>query len=67
MRFTIPAREGRAVLVKTDQSIRIITPKGAQAADFFAYNADDRAEWLSAPHSWVTAFKPLNENFIGVA
>ena len=56
MRFTIPAREGRAVLVKTDQRIRIITPKGAQAADFFAYNADDRGEWLSAPHSWVTAF-----------
>ena len=56
MRFTIPAREGRAVLVKTDQSLRIITPMGAQAADFFAYNADDRAEWLSAPHSWVAAF-----------
>jgi uncharacterized protein YcgI (DUF1989 family) len=56
LRLTIPAREGRAVLVKMDQSIRITTPKGAQAADFFAYNAADRAEWLSPPHSWVTAF-----------
>ena len=55
-RIMIPAREGRAVLVKKDERIRITTPKGAQAADFFAYNADDLSEWLSAPHSWVTAF-----------
>jgi uncharacterized protein len=50
----VPAREGRAVVARKGQRIRIITPKGGQAADFFAYNAEDTAEWLSAPHSWVT-------------
>lgn len=52
----VPAREGRAVIARKGQHIRITTPKGGQAADFFAYNAEDTAEWLSAPHSWVTAF-----------
>jgi uncharacterized protein YcgI (DUF1989 family) len=52
----VPAREGRAVIVHKGQNIRITTPKGAQAADFFAYNANSLAEWLSAPRSWVTTF-----------
>jgi uncharacterized protein len=52
----IPAREGRAVIVRKDQHIRITTPHGGQAADFFAYNSASVAEWLSAPHSWVTEF-----------
>ncbi|HEY7750307.1 MAG TPA: urea carboxylase-associated family protein [Aestuariivirgaceae bacterium] len=52
----VPAREGRAVFVHKGHRIRITTPKGGQAADFFAYNAVDRAEWLSAPHTWVTTF-----------
>lgn len=56
MRITVPAREGRAVRVAKGQSIRITTPKGAQAADFFAYNAQSLAEWLSANHTWVTTF-----------
>jgi hypothetical protein len=57
----VPAREGRAVTVYKDQHIRITTPKGGQAADFFAYSAESMSEWLSAPHSWVTAFsvKPV--------
>ena len=33
-----------------------MTPKGAQAADFFAYNAANTGEWLSANHTWVTTF-----------
>ncbi len=56
MRTVVPAREGRAMRVKAGQSIRITTPKGAQAADFFAYNAENPAEWLSANHTWVTTF-----------
>lgn len=54
--ITIPAKDGRAVRVAAGQRIRIATPKGAQAADFFAYNADDVAEWLSPNHTWVTTF-----------
>ena len=37
----IPARGGLGVLVARGQRIRIVTPKGAQAADFFAYAADN--------------------------
>ena len=37
--ITIPPSEGRAVRVNKGQHIRITTPKGAQAADFVAYNA----------------------------
>jgi uncharacterized protein len=56
MKTIVPAREGRAVRVAKGQTIRITTPKGAQAADFFAYNADASGEWFSANHTWVTTF-----------
>jgi uncharacterized protein YcgI (DUF1989 family) len=52
----VPPSEGRAVRVERGQVIRITTPKGAQAADFFAFNADNVGEWLSANHTWVTSF-----------
>ena len=52
----VPPREGRAVILRKDGHIRITTPKGGQAADFFAYHLESTAEWLSAPHSWVTEF-----------
>ena len=50
----IPARGGLAVPIERGRRIRIITPKGAQAADFFAYAADNLREWLSPMHTWVT-------------
>jgi uncharacterized protein YcgI (DUF1989 family) len=50
----VPAAEGRAVDVAAGQRIRVMTPHGQQAADFFAYNADDLSEWLSPMHTWVT-------------
>jgi len=56
MEIVVPPREGRAVKVLRGQTIRITTPKGAQAADFFAYNAENVGEWLSANHTWVTTF-----------
>jgi len=56
MKTIVPPREGRAVRVGKGQTIRITTPKGAQAADFFAYNAASPGEWLSANHTWVTTF-----------
>jgi uncharacterized protein YcgI (DUF1989 family) len=52
----VPAREGRAVAVPLGARIRVTTPKGRQAADFFAFNAANTREWLSPPHSWVTTF-----------
>lgn len=50
---TVPAREGRAFHVSENEVIRITSPKGQQAADFFAYNANDVGEWLSPNHTWV--------------
>jgi len=50
----IPARAGLAVPVAHGQRLRLIAPKGAQAADFFAYAADNAREWLSPMHTWVT-------------
>lgn len=49
----IPAKGGKAVEVPAGRPIRITTPQGRQAADFFAYNAADCGEWLSPPHTWV--------------
>ena len=51
--LTIPAREGRAFRVRRGERFRIVTPQGEQAADFFAYNAESIAEWLSPNHTWV--------------
>lgn len=50
----IPARQGRAFHVAAGQQVRIVTPEGAQAADFFAYDAGDLGDWLSPMHTWVT-------------
>lgn len=51
----VPPKEGRAFHVPRGRHIRITTPKGHQAADFFAYNAESTAEWLSPPHTWIAS------------
>src|SRR5687767_1296209 len=51
--LTVPAGEGVAVDVAAGRSIQITTPHGGQAADFFAFVADDVSEWLSPPHTWT--------------
>jgi len=53
-KLEIPPRGGLAFPVAAGDRLRLITPKGAQAADFFAYAAGDLREWLSPMHSWVT-------------
>ena len=50
---TIPPSEGRGFQLSQGQHIRIATPRGQQAADFFAYNANSVDEWLSPNHTWV--------------
>ena len=52
----VPASEGRAARVAKGQSVTVVTPRGGQAADFFAFNAENVGEWLSPPHTWVTTF-----------
>jgi len=55
-RINVPPREGRAVRIARGQRLIIATPKGRQAADFFAFNAANVGEWLSPNHSWITSF-----------
>jgi uncharacterized protein YcgI (DUF1989 family) len=52
-RIVVPAREGRAVELAKGRRLRLITPHGQQAADFFAFSAANVGEWLSPMHSWV--------------
>ena len=51
--YDIPPSGGEAVRVARGERIRVITPEGQQAADFFAYAAENVAEWLSPMHTWV--------------
>ncbi|MGN6166730.1 MAG: DUF1989 domain-containing protein [Solirubrobacteraceae bacterium] len=47
----LPAH-GKAVCLGRSQLLRLSTPKGKQAADFWAFTSD-MTEWMSAPHTWA--------------
>ena len=49
----VPAGHGRAFHVSEGGRFRIITPKGQQSADFFAYSAEDFDNCLSPHHCWM--------------
>ena len=51
--MTVPAGEGLAFKVEEGRRFRITTPKGQQAADFFAFRDGDLTEWLSPTHTWM--------------
>jgi uncharacterized protein len=48
----VPAAHGAAVSLAAGQLLRLSTPQGKQAADFWAFTPDT-SEWLSPPHTWV--------------
>ena len=50
-RYTVPARQGRAVRVARGQSIVVINPHGTQVCDFWAFNARNLSEFLSWEHA----------------
>lgn len=50
LRYTIPARQGRAVSLRKDQEITIYNPKGNQVCDFFALIESSPSEFLSMEH-----------------
>ena len=52
-KIEIPAAEGRAFEIDAGKAFRIVTPKGFQAADFFAFNAANTREFLSPNHTLV--------------
>ena len=51
--INITAGHGGGFEVAEGQRFRIITPKGQQSADFFAFCADDISEGLSPHHTWM--------------
>lgn len=55
----IPARTAASFDLRVGDKIKIISPDGHQVADFFAYNAHDPREYLSARHSLVSSTRHL--------
>lgn len=56
---TIPARSAAAFDLHAGDTICIRSPFGHQVADFFAFNAQDPSEYLSARHSLVSSTRHL--------
>ncbi len=48
---TIPARRGKAALVKRGQVVKVINTHGDQVVDTWAFNADDLKEFMSMEHT----------------
>tara|TARA_B100000686_G_scaffold183905_1_gene190785 strand:+ start:657 stop:1256 length:600 start_codon:yes stop_codon:yes gene_type:complete len=55
--FTIPARKGRAALIKAGQYIAVVNTHGTQVVDTWAFCADDLTECMSMEHSRAAALK----------
>lgn len=60
-RTEIPARTGWSGKLKAGQSFSVIDVEGGQAADLFAFNAENPEEFLSAQHSRVAEGKVYPE------
>ena len=43
----IPKQSGRGVFLKRDQRVKVVSPKGPQVGDLFAFKQDDPGEFLS--------------------
>jgi len=55
----IPARAGAHFELRVGDRIKIVSPHGHQVADFFAFNAADPREYLSARHTIVSGTRHL--------
>jgi uncharacterized protein YcgI (DUF1989 family) len=47
----VPAREGRAVVVRTGETVEITDIEGRQVGDLWAIDAADPRKWLSTSHT----------------
>jgi len=50
-RYTVPAREGRAVRLSKGQSLIVLNTHGTQVCDLWAFNAENLNEYLSWEHT----------------
>jgi uncharacterized protein YcgI (DUF1989 family) len=51
VRYTVPAREGRAVRLSRGETISVINTHGTQVCDLWAFNAANSGEFLSWEHA----------------
>jgi uncharacterized protein YcgI (DUF1989 family) len=52
--IVIPARRGKAAVVRRGQTITVINTHGEQVVDTWAFNRDDLTEFMSMEHSRAT-------------
>lgn len=59
--YIVPARQGRAVRLNAGQTIVVTNIHGTQVCDTWAFNAGNRAEYLSWPHAraWIDRAIPV--------
>ena len=50
-RVTVPAAHGKAVRVTAGSRFKVINTHGQQVVDFWAFNADESAEFMSMDHT----------------
>lgn len=62
--YVVPARQGRAVRLSAGQTIVVTNLHGTQVCDTWAFNAANRAEYLSWPHAraWIDRAIPVVGN-----
>ena len=53
MKISIPARSGKAVLLRAGQSVKVINTHGQQVVNTWAFNAADLGEFMSMEHARV--------------
>lgn len=66
-RIVVPAREGRAVVVRQGERFRVVDLEGQQVGDLFAFVAGDVREYASAEHTRVALsrlFPQPGESFL---
>lgn len=52
-RIEIPARKGKAAVLRKGQSVKVINTKGQQVVDTWAFNSGDIKEFMSMEHTRV--------------
>ena len=69
-RTVVAPQSGRAFRVARGEEIRIVDPKGAQVADFWAFSTDGELDWLSASQTrdiTEKLFPDVGESFYGMS
>ena len=58
-RIEIPARKGKAVILKKGQTVRVINTHGTQVVDTWAFNLADPREFMSMEHTRTRTLRAI--------